>query len=90
MIAEAPLPSREAVQASMDDEFGDLALVYRIADEWIAGRLVEAIGIKCRAIRSEPIEGGYGISLLAERPLDSLTMHGDLLLFPVDAALGEA
>ena len=36
-----PLPSREAVQASMDNEFGDLALVYQIADEWVSGRLVD-------------------------------------------------
>ncbi len=43
----------------------------------------EVTGIECQAIRSEPVEGGYGISLLAKQPLDSLTMHGELLLVAV-------
>ena len=41
--------------------------------------------LKCRIIRSEPQEDGtFRTTLESDVPADSVTMHGDLLLVPVD------
>ena len=89
MAETPPLPSREAVQASMDDEFGDLALVYRIADEWITGRLVDREAIDYEAVARKMYERAT-----TQWPSDWLRADQDFWIggvkVVVDAAIGEA
>jgi len=40
--------------------------------------------MKVQAISSRPSGSGYVIEVRSDEPLDSLTMHGDLLLIPMD------
>ena len=74
------LPSREEVQASMDDELGSLGLVYQIADAYVAGRLVDR----------EAIDYEAGVSAIPDWIIYDLGSHlapESLVRLIVDAAL---
>lgn len=88
------LPDRDRVQLWLDEPgltqyghgaVGSLMKAYvanelRTTSEW------RDTGIECELARSRPlVEGGpYEIIVISDVPANSLTMHGKLMLVPID------